>query len=223
VRQRVTVGLIFFAAFVTGVSAHDVITTKLTFSREISRIFAAHCLGCHAAGSEIPLGTYTEARPWAVAIKEQVLARKMPPWGAVKGFGDLAPDRALSEEDILIIAAWVVGGAPEGDPKLLPKNTLSAGVSPRNPFKDALVIDSEQKLRTAIAIYGVRPLPNSVVDSARLTADLPSGEIVPLVWLYQFDTNSQPFFTFRSPIYVPAGSVIRSSAPLRFALLNRSK
>ena len=44
----------------------------------------------------------------------------MPPWGAVKGFRDLAPDGALTEPEIQIVAAWVVGGAPEGDSALLP-------------------------------------------------------------------------------------------------------
>jgi len=36
--------------------------------------------------------TYAEARPWAVAIKDEVLSRRMPPWGAVKGFGEFRDD-----------------------------------------------------------------------------------------------------------------------------------
>src|ERR1700689_3595901 len=77
---------------------HDVITTKLTYTRDISRIFAQHCVSCHAEGTAIPLTTYAQVRPWAVSIKEKVLSRAMPPWGAVPGFGSLAPDRALSEQ-----------------------------------------------------------------------------------------------------------------------------
>lgn len=65
--------------------------------------------------------TYAEAHPWAVAIKEEVLARRMPPWGAVKGFGEFRDDGGLTQEQIEWIADWVVGGAPEGDPALLPK------------------------------------------------------------------------------------------------------
>src|SRR5437762_13592207 len=94
--------------------AHDIITTKLTYTRDIAPIFSKHCVSCHASGSSIPLTSYEEVRPWAVAIKEQVLSRSMPPWGAVKGFGDLAPDDSLSQEEITIIAAWVVGSAPPG-------------------------------------------------------------------------------------------------------------
>jgi len=71
-------------------SAHEPITTKLTWTREISRIFYKRCVTCHRAGGKapMPLVTYEEARPWAKAIKEEVLERRMPPWGAVKGFGE---------------------------------------------------------------------------------------------------------------------------------------
>jgi hypothetical protein len=217
---RPTIGLFFFATIVTPSLAHDIITTKLTFSREISRIFAAHCVACHGAGSDVPLATYAEARPWAVSIKEQVLARKMPPWGAVKGFGDLWPDQALSEEDIMIIAAWVVGGAPEGDPKLLPKSPSSLKLAPAPTVRDAAVIETQVRLKRPLRIVGIRPLANGPVETSRLTAQLPNGEIIPLVWLYQFDPKSQQVFTFRNPLYAPAGTIIQSSAPLRYALLN---
>lgn len=212
-------GMLFCALRARFLSAHDIITTKLTFSRDISRIFARHCLACHGAGSDIPLGTYAEARPWAVSIKEQVLSRKMPPWGAVKGFGNLAPDHALSQEDILIIAAWVVGGAPEGNPKLMPKYPSSFPSPPRPETAEGPVVETQLELQKALEIVGIRPLPDSPVGTARLTARLPDGEIVPLVWLYQFDPKSQRLFTFRDKIPLPAGTLIQSSAPLRFGLV----
>src|SRR5215831_16635136 len=85
--------------------AHDPITTKLTWSREISRIIYNRCVGCHREGGSapMPLVTYQQARPWAKGIKEQVLSRRMPPWGAVKGFGDFSNDRALSQEEMNLI------------------------------------------------------------------------------------------------------------------------
>ena len=55
------------------------------------------------------------------AIKEEVLERRMPPWGAVKGFGQFQDDQGLTQEQIGLIADWVEGGAPEGDPALPPK------------------------------------------------------------------------------------------------------
>src|SRR5690349_3846066 len=103
-------------------SGHDIITTPITFSREVSRVLYSHCVECHhQGGMAFSLATYQEARPWAKAIQEEVLQRRMPPWGAVKGFGEFRNDRALSQEQLEMIGDWAEGGAPEGDPKYLPK------------------------------------------------------------------------------------------------------
>ncbi len=103
-------------------SAHDIITTKITWNREIIRILDTHCLSCHRpGGSAFSLATYNEGRPWAKAIQEEVLERRMPPWGAVKGFGEFKNDQGLTPEQLEIIGLWVDGGAPEGEDKDLPK------------------------------------------------------------------------------------------------------
>jgi hypothetical protein len=213
-----TLGLLYLGVFARPAASHDVITTNLTFSRDIARIFARHCSACHGAGSSIPLTTYEEARPWAVAIKEQVLSRSMPPWGAVKGFGDLSPDRGLSQEDILIIAAWVVGGAPAGNPDLLPKAQKAQPQAPLPVMKDALTIDTRAALKQKLRVAGIRPLPISAVESSRVLARFPDGRIEPLIWLYHFDPKYKQDFTFRRPLDMPPGTVVESSAPLRFAL-----
>jgi hypothetical protein len=199
-------------------SAHDIITTKLTFSRDIYRIFANRCLACHNIGSSIPLTTYEEVRPWAVSIKEQVLSRSMPPWGAVKGFGDLTPDHGLTQEEIMIIAAWVIGGAPPGNPALLPKQIASSKGSAAMPVKDGLIVETRGELKEPIQTAGVRPLADQPVESARIVAKLPDGRIEPLIWLYHFDPKWSRAFTFRKPLELPPGTVIESSSPLRFTL-----
>jgi hypothetical protein len=199
-------------------AAHDIITTKLTFSRDIYRVFASRCLTCHGTGSSIPLTTYEEVRPWAVSIKEQVLSRSMPPWGAVKGFGDLSPDHGLSQEEIMIIAAWVIGGAPQGNPALLPKQAASSKRSATIPVKDGVVMETRGELKEPLQAAGVRPLADQVVESTRIVAKLPDGRIEPLVWLYRFDPKLGRTFTFRRPLELPSGTVIESSAPLRFAV-----
>ncbi|MBV9306715.1 MAG: cytochrome c, partial [Acidobacteriaceae bacterium] len=188
--------------------AHDIITTRLTFSRDIYRIFANRCLTCHGAGSSIPLTTYEEVRPWAVSIKEQVLSRSMPPWGAVKGFGDLAPDHGLSQEEIMIIAAWVIGGAPQGNPALLPKQVTSSKGSAAVPLKDGLVVETRCELREPLQAAGVRPLAEGMVESARIVAKLPDGRIEPLLWLYHFDPKLERAFTFRRSLDLPPKTVI---------------
>ena len=70
-------------------AAHDPIGTKVTWDREIAPIVQARCVSCHSEGGKgPPLMTYEEARPWAKAIKEEVLTRRMPKWAAVRGYGD---------------------------------------------------------------------------------------------------------------------------------------
>ena len=55
-----------------GLPAHDVITTPITFSREISRLLYSRCASCHRqGGSAFSLLTYPEARPWAQRSKRR--------------------------------------------------------------------------------------------------------------------------------------------------------
>lgn len=199
-------------------SPHDIITTNLTYTRDISRIFSRRCIACHAGGSSIPLTSYAEVRPWAVGIKEQVLSRSMPPWGAVKGFGNFSPDYALTQEEILLIAAWAVGGAPEGNPALLPSNSSEMMAQPALGTHDTLVITTPVTLHEAVAVAALHPSPEHPIDSARVVAYLPNGDIEPLIWLYQFDPKWNRTFHFREPLELPAGTRIESTSPLRVAL-----
>jgi hypothetical protein len=94
---------------------HVPITTKIVFNREIAQIFQKRCFQCHTDGNVgVPLTTYKEARPWAVAIKEEILDRKMPPWSAASGYGHFANDMSLTAREISLILSWTDGGAPSG-------------------------------------------------------------------------------------------------------------
>jgi hypothetical protein len=68
--------------------------------------------------------TYKEVRPWAKAIRDAVVDRKMPPWHADPHYGQWSNDRRLSESEIRTILDWVDAGAKEGDPKDLPPNPV---------------------------------------------------------------------------------------------------
>jgi hypothetical protein len=61
--------------------------------------------------------SYEQARPWAAAIKEAVLMRKMPPWPASGPLGHFANDWRLTPEQIAILRQWADSRAPEGDPR----------------------------------------------------------------------------------------------------------
>ncbi len=68
----------------------------------------------------MPLRTYRETRPWAKAIREAVLIRKMPPWPADPKFGKFANDPSLSAVQIRTLRDWADAGAPAGDPRDAP-------------------------------------------------------------------------------------------------------
>ncbi|MDQ2773696.1 MAG: cytochrome c [Acidobacteriota bacterium] len=203
-------------ALMSSAVAHDIITTNLTFTRDISRIFDQRCVSCHGEKSTVPLTSYEQVRPWAVDIKEQVLSRAMPPWGAVKGFGSLQPDHALSQEEIMIIAGWVIGGAPKGDPALLSKN--SPVTTAPLAMRDALLITNRVTLSRPLAINGIRPVESQIISSVKIIAKLPDGRIEPLVWLYRYDPKNSHAFHFRQLLMLPAQTIVESSAPLHFAL-----
>ena len=46
---------------------------------------------------------YQDVQPRAVDIKEAVLSRRMPPWGAVKGFGEFRNDQGLTQVELELI------------------------------------------------------------------------------------------------------------------------
>jgi hypothetical protein len=108
-------------------SAHEPITTKVMFNKEVIRILERNCLACHAPGkikSDIPLTNYEEARPWAKAIKEEVLEKRMAPYQAVKGYGSFVHDYTLSKRDVELLVSWIEGGAPRGEVKDYPKEEI---------------------------------------------------------------------------------------------------
>jgi hypothetical protein len=93
-----------------------------TFQKDVLPILQNHCQGCHRPGeiAPMPLLTYTDARPWAKAMKTAVVTEKMPPWFADPNFGHFANDRRLSPAEIATLSSWADGGAPEGDKKDAP-------------------------------------------------------------------------------------------------------
>jgi hypothetical protein len=97
------------------VYSHKPITTNILFKNEIAQIFQRKCFQCHSENNlSMSLTTYTEARPWARAIREEILERKMPPWQAVAGYGHFANDISLNTREKEIILSWADGGAPSG-------------------------------------------------------------------------------------------------------------
>jgi hypothetical protein len=93
-------------------------TTLVTFNKDVLPILQNNCQTCHRPGGIAPMSllTYESARPWAKAIKTAVVSKQMPPWFADPHYGDFRNAPKLTDSDIRTIAAWVDGGAREGNP-----------------------------------------------------------------------------------------------------------
>jgi len=95
---------------------------QITFTKDVLPIMQKRCQGCHRPGEVAPMSflTYNEVRPWAKAIREAVLTKKMPPWFADPHYGKFSNDRSLAKGEIDTLVSWVDGGVREGDPKDAP-------------------------------------------------------------------------------------------------------
>ncbi len=71
---------------------------KITYSKDIARIFYQRCAECHRPNDIAPFSvlTYREVLPWAAFIREKVRKREMPPWHADPRYGKFLNDRSLS-------------------------------------------------------------------------------------------------------------------------------
>lgn len=189
--------------------AHDIITTAITWDREISRVVYERCASCHHDGGRaFSLMTYAVARPWAVAIKEEVLERRMPPWGAVKGFGDFRNDKALTPEQMELIISWVGGGVPEGEAKDLAPDPKFDQQPPLVPSHGSIAVSGEFQLRKDFLLDGIMP-KNVPEDAAyQITAELPDGSIEPLLWFEHYSAKFAHPYLYRNAIELPAGSKV---------------
>ncbi len=115
--EPVIVGLLF--AFASTAATNP---SPVTFTKDVAPVLQKNCQGCHRPGEAAPFSllTYEQARPWAKAMKEAVLLKKMPPWFADPHYGKFSNDRCLSQKEIDTLVAWSDAGAPQGDPKDMP-------------------------------------------------------------------------------------------------------
>ncbi len=187
---------------------HELITTRILWTQHISRIFYRSCVSCHRAeGSSFPLTRYKEVRPWAKAIKNEVLNRRMPPWNAVKGFGHFKDDLSLSEREIALISSWVEGGAPRGHLIYLPPMpTEEALTPPPEPAAEPFAIRGEAPLTEPLTAIGVRPGDLPEGGSLEVVAHKPDGSKRYLIWLREYAPAWERSYYFRQPVLLPAGT-----------------
>ena len=164
---------------------------------------------------------YQQARPWAVAIKEEVLTRRMPKWNAARGFGAFANDPSLAPFEIALIAAWVDGGAPENE-----KNKVTAAPATPTITPSVFTPPPDSRVRTVSAscdeqpaagkLLAIRPMLDKTA-SAGIAVLLPNGRQEILAWIRDFDPVYATTIGFGTHSFfrVEAGFASKHPAPAR--------
>jgi len=110
--------------------SHETLTTTVLFDREIVRILDKHCVMCHVEnGPSFPLVTYEQTWVQGRKIRAGVLARHMPPWAAVQGYGQFTNDNSLTLRETQFIVSWVEGLGPRNAGTVF-TNVVSSGARP---------------------------------------------------------------------------------------------
>ena len=190
--------------------AHDPITTRVTWNREIARIVQARCVSCHSPGGRWPmsLAAYEDARPWAKAIKEEVLTRRMPKWHAARGYGDFSNDPSLSPFEIALIAAWADGGAPKGTDAEAREGTadvVDSGRAAPNPDAPTVSVPCGDQPLPAGVLLAIRPQIEARA-SIGMSVSLPDGRREILGYIRGFEPDFATTYWLRAPLDLPPGS-----------------
>jgi len=134
----------------------------------------------------------------------------MPPWGAIKGFGDFRNDEALTPEQIELMVDWIQNDAPRGNNRQALPATPQFSAPPVYTPPGALIeIRGSLTLKQPLMVDGLMPRKVASGQSTRITAVLPNGAVQPLLWLHAYDQRFSHPFLFRKSINLPAGTVIR--------------
>jgi hypothetical protein len=137
----------------------------------------------------------------------------MPPFGAVKGFGDLRNDIAMTQEQLELLSDWVEGGAPEGEPTLLPKDPdLNPAPPPELKTGAEVIVDGTKILKDQMTFAAIQPKTLIEGSSIRVVAERPDGTVEPLIWIYQYNPKFTQTYYFRKPLTLPAGTKILTSS-----------
>src|SRR5437868_8860155 len=112
-KPATTLALALIAAWCSTGLSHETFTTTVLFDREIVRILNKHCIMCHTeSGPSFPLETYEQTWLQGRKIRADIIARHMPPWAAVPGYGQFINDNGLTLRETQFIVSWVEGLGP---------------------------------------------------------------------------------------------------------------
>lgn len=159
------------ASGVAVLAARAVMPQAPTYSRDVAPILYKNCAECHRPGDIGPFSvlSYRDVRPWARAILEEVVRRKMPPWKPEPGYGNFRGERRLDQADIAIIQHWVAAHCPEGDPAELPA---------RPEFPDGWMMGQPDLVLTMPQPFKVPPSGQDVFQNFVIPIPIPATRYV---------------------------------------------
>ncbi len=97
--------------------------TSPSFTDTIAPMVYANCVTCHRPGEVAPFSliSYEDVVKKAKQIARVTEEKYMPPWHAVRGYGEFVGERGLTDAQIATIGTWVKNGMPRGDESKMPK------------------------------------------------------------------------------------------------------
>lgn len=199
--------------------AHDPITTRVTWNGEVAPIIRARCVKCHSPEGPGPmsLATHEEARPWAKAIREEVMTRRMPKWHAVRGYGDFSNDPSLSPFEIALLVAWAEGGAPKGSDVVEATPRTPAAPQPQPQPERLIVLPCGERQLPEGSLVSVQPQlqPGASVGVA---VRYPDGRREIVAWIRGYEPEFPTVYHLRTPLRLPPGSTLVTEPPVGCSL-----
>jgi Flp pilus assembly protein TadD len=103
------------------------VVATVTYTKEIAPLIANRCAVCHREDGAAPFSllTYADVKRRATQIALATSRRYMPPWKADPADGPFVGQHPLTDAEIALLQQWASDGAPEGDPRDLPRDYVS--------------------------------------------------------------------------------------------------
>jgi hypothetical protein len=156
------------------VSTHETVNTTVLFDREIVKALNSHCVMCHVEGGpSFPLATYEDVWLQRRRISAAVIARRMPPWPAMPGYGRFANENVVTLRESQFVVSWMEGLGPRNSGKVF-TNTSDPN-APKTAAVRAHVDFNTWPLGAPDLEHALGPIvvePNEPDDIKRVTVDL---------------------------------------------------
>jgi hypothetical protein len=112
------------------VLSHETVSTTVLFDREIVKILDRHCVMCHVEGGpSFPLAAYEDVWLQKRKVSAAVLAKHMPPWAAMPGYGRFANENAVTMRESQFIVSWMEGLGPRNAGQVFTNTAAQGGAT----------------------------------------------------------------------------------------------